>query len=147
MSIARVFLGGFALSALVALPFQPPAAAATPPSPEAQQAAKFLSPREVVQRMKRGEAIVIGDVRKADSFNVRRIQGARSLPGKEIASWGPKVGPKDLLVLYCACPHDEASIIAAFNLTNQYKRKNVYVLKGGINEWIAQGYPFDYKQP
>jgi rhodanese-related sulfurtransferase len=147
MSFARILLGGFALSALLALPFQLPAAAATPPSPEAQQAAKFMTPKEVVQRMKRGQSIVIGDVRKEDAFNIRRIQGAKSLPGQEIAAWGPKLSAKDFLVLYCACPHDEASIIAAYHLTNTYKRKNVYVLKGGINEWISEGLPFDYRTP
>lgn len=143
MSLARVACGALALIALTAFPSSLPASAATPPSPEAQQAAKFLTPQEVVQRMKRGDKLVIGDVRKEDSFKVRRIQGAKSLPSKQIAQWGPKLSANDVLVLYCACPHDEASIIAAYQLTSTYKRKNVYVLKGGINEWIAKGYPFD----
>lgn len=146
MSLSRVVFGGLALIALAASPLAAPVAAATPPSPEASQAAKYLTPQEVVQRLKRGEAIVIGDVRKETSFNVRRIQGAKSLPAKQIAQWGPKLGPKDLLVLYCACPHDESSIITAHQLMSRYRRRNVYVLKGGINEWIARGYPFDQQR-
>ncbi|MBO9539175.1 rhodanese-like domain-containing protein [bacterium] len=147
MSLARTVFGGFMLLSLVASPLAAPAAAATPPSPEALQAAKYLTPQQVIQRQKRGERIVIGDVRKEAAFNTRRIMGAKSLPAVEMPLWAPKLNSKDALVLYCACPHDEASIIAAYQLQNQYKAKNVYVLKGGINEWIAKGYPFDYRQP
>lgn len=76
-----------------------PVQAVTLPSPGAPG---FLTPREVQQIMKAGTPVQIGDVRKANAYARRHIQGALSLPHKELSTWGPKLSKDRLVILYCA---------------------------------------------
>lgn len=62
----------------------------------------FLTPQQVHGLMQAGVPVRIGDVRKANAYERRHIQGALSLPRKEIKTWGPKLSKEELLVLYCS---------------------------------------------
>lgn len=61
-----------------------------------------LTPQEVHQLMQAGVPVRIGDVRKANAYERRHIQGALSLPRKEIKTWGPKLSKEEMLILYCS---------------------------------------------
>lgn len=61
----------------------------------------FLTPEEVHGYMQAGVPVRLADVRKAASYERRHIQGALSVPHKELASWGPRLSKAELVVLYC----------------------------------------------
>lgn len=61
----------------------------------------FLTPEEVHALAQAGVPVRFGDVRKAASYERKHIQGALSLPHKELATWGPKLTKDELVVLYC----------------------------------------------
>lgn len=61
----------------------------------------FLTPQEVHELAAAGVPVRFGDVRKAASYERRHIQGALSLPHKDLKTWGPKLSKKELVVLYC----------------------------------------------
>lgn len=92
---------------------------------------------------RRGQRVVIGDVRKLNAYQKRHIKGALSLPRKEVDAWRPKLKPTDTVVLYCTCPHDETSLSMAHKLRTEYKLPKSLALKGGLDAWIAAGLPFE----
>lgn len=80
----------------------PPQAVAKAPTLPRAGTPAFLTPQEVRQLMQAGMPVHIGDVRKANAYERRHIQGALSLPRNDMKSWGPKLSKEQLLVLYCA---------------------------------------------
>lgn len=83
---------------------QPPTAqtAAKPPVMPQPGQPGFLTPQEVHQLMQAGVTVRIGDVRKVNAYERRHIQGALSLPRKDITTWGPKLSKEEMLILYCS---------------------------------------------
>lgn len=100
-----------------------------------------VTPAELKEKLDRGEAVLIADVRGAKSFKSRHIAGAMSMPASEMDTWGPKLDPETLTVFYCSCPDDHSSTATAEMVQDKYGYSNLAILHGGLRAWEDAGYP------
>ena len=101
-------------------------------------AAAAIAPFEAIRMMNGGAVLV--DLRSANQFKDGHIEGARNVPGDQIAT-----EPKTLerlagktLVLYC----DSGTTTAAAQRTlERAGAKNVFSLRGGLAAWKQENLP------
>jgi rhodanese-related sulfurtransferase len=98
-----------------------------------------ISQTEAYKMFKDGKAVFV-DVRSSAQFALGHIKGAKSIPGSQIVGRFSEITPGMTVITYCACSAEQSSGHAAGNLVN-HGVKNVWALKGGWNEWKANGYP------
>ena len=101
----------------------------------------FITAEELKAKVNSAEPVVILDVRGSETYanSTSRIKGALHVSVRKLKyrlSFAPlKDIPKNRpVVIYCACPSDEASI-QAVQILQETGFKDVRVLKGGWNEW------------
>jgi rhodanese-related sulfurtransferase len=113
--------------------------------PQTPGAVEFITVEELKAKLEKGEAVTVIDVRGssdlADSdskikgaihVKLRRLKSRIYLPPLRDVSRNSEV------VLYCACPNDEASIRGVeILLDSGFKR--VHALKGGWVAWRRSG--------
>lgn len=111
--------------------------AADPQSPQVE----FITAEELKTKLEKGEAVTVIDLRATSAFvdseskikgsthvKLRRLRARLALPPLN------NVSRNSVVVTYCACPSDEASISGARVLLDAgFKR--VYALKGGWAAW------------
>jgi rhodanese-related sulfurtransferase len=119
-------------------------------SEQGQQQAKapkteIITAEELKTIIDKKDPVTIIDVRSSESFAnaTKKIKGSLHVKLRRLKSrltFPPlKNVPRDaLMVTYCACPADEASIRAAEILMGA-GYKNVRVLKGGWQAWLTAG--------
>ena len=101
-------------------------------------ASATIAPNEAIRLMNAGAVLV--DLRSANQFKDSHIEGARSVPGDQLAA-----DPKSLerltdktLVLYC----DSGTTTAAAQRTlERAGAKNVFSLRGGLAAWKQENLP------
>ncbi|HSB11966.1 MAG TPA: rhodanese-like domain-containing protein [Blastocatellia bacterium] len=101
---------------------------------------EFVTPEELKTKIAKNEPVEIVDVRGASAYaqSDRKIIGSVHMKVRRVAARLKKVPRDKEVVTYCACPADEAAVIAARSLlANGFKR--VRVLKGGWNAWLQIG--------
>jgi rhodanese-related sulfurtransferase len=105
------------------------------------QAGSFprISQANAYKLYKEGKAVFV-DVRSNGQFSEGHIKGALSIPGSQLLGRFNEVTPGKTVITYCACSAEQSSGHAATNLVN-HGVKNVWALKGGWNDWKANGYP------
>jgi len=105
------------------------------------QAGSFprISQANAYKMYKEGKAVFI-DVRSNSQFAAGHIKGALSIPGSQMLGRFNEVTPGRTVITYCACSAEQSSGHAATTLVN-HGVKNVWALKGGWNDWKANGYP------
>jgi membrane protein DedA with SNARE-associated domain/rhodanese-related sulfurtransferase len=84
------------------------------------------------------------DVRARTSYALdpRRIPGAVHVPSEDIAGHVMALARDLDVILYCTCPNEASAAQVAKVLMNQgFKR--VRPLLGGLDAWVAAGYPVD----
>ena len=101
----------------------------------------LITAEELKLKVNENDPVVILDVRGSESYanSASRIKGAIHISVRKLKyrlGFAPlKDVPRErLVVTYCACPSDEASMQAA-QILQEGGFKNVKVLKGGWNEW------------
>lgn len=98
-----------------------------------------ISQADAYKLYRDGKAVFI-DVRSNAQFALGHIKGAKSIPGSQIVGRFAEITPGKTVITYCACSAEQSSGHAAGNLVN-HGVKNVWALKGGWNDWKANGYP------
>jgi rhodanese-related sulfurtransferase len=101
-------------------------------------AAATIAPNEAIRLMNSGAVLV--DLRSANQFKDGHIEGARNVPGDQLAA-----DPKTLerlsgktLVLYC----DSGTTTAAAQRTlERAGSKSVFSLRGGLAAWKQENLP------
>ncbi|MFN3429432.1 MAG: rhodanese-like domain-containing protein [Candidatus Sericytochromatia bacterium] len=89
----------------------------------------------------KGENLLFVDVRSKASYDIGHIEGAVSHPWATLPQTHTQL-PKDrTLMLYCTCPDEHSSAGAAGDLQAQFGFTKLMVLKGGMQGWMAKGYP------
>jgi rhodanese-related sulfurtransferase len=91
--------------------------------------------------MDRGVRVEPLDLRPAAEFRTGRLPRARSLPLAELPDRVDEVPHRGVVVLYCACGHDE--LVRAYQFLRGRRYANVYVLEGGIEAWRRLGHPLE----
>jgi len=88
--------------------------------------------------------LLIIDVRSSGSYSHAHIPGAVSLPNEifttETLAQLSNKNPEASLVIYCAGVHCGKSVDAT-NLALETGLEEIYWFRGGIEEWLKQGYP------
>jgi len=80
------------------------------------------------------------DIREMNEYSQGKIAGAIMLPRSRLEiRIEALVKPEDTVVLYCS--GEIRSVLAAQILQRDMGFENVAALKGGMTQWIAQGYP------
>jgi rhodanese-related sulfurtransferase len=94
-----------------------------------------ISPREVKQRLDRGEDFVLVDVREPEEVQLAAIDGAEIYPLSQARDWIDTL-PKDReLVVFCH--HGGRSAQVAMALA-QRGHTNITNMTGGIDAWSEQ---------
>jgi phage shock protein E len=86
-----------------------------------------------------GQRVVVVDVRSPDEFRQGHIPGARSLSLDEPGDRFRQLPRSEPIVLYCSCP--EAEVGPAYQFLRYSGYRDVHVLAGGLQAWLARGYP------
>ncbi len=99
-----------------------------------------ISQADAYKLYRENKAVFI-DVRSNTQFKLGHIKGSLSIPGSQIISrFGEAAAKGKIVITYCACSAEQSSGAAATNLVN-HGVKNVWALKGGLNDWKANRYP------
>lgn len=104
-----------------------------------------LSPQQVAAALRVNEAIVV-DVRGDVPYGLEHVRGAISMPVGAIRERATELSPEKLIVTYCTCRQDEASVAAAL----EFQRAGfprVAVLEGGTRAWKEAGMAVDVAPP
>jgi rhodanese-related sulfurtransferase len=121
-------------------------------SGQAQPAsAEVVTVEQLKAKLAKGEPITIIDVRGTEDFNSSpsMIKGAVRVKLRRLRyrlGFPPlKEVPRDReVVTYCACPNDEASVLAA-QILSAASFKRPLVLKGGWQAWLNAKGPVEAK--
>jgi 3-mercaptopyruvate sulfurtransferase SseA len=104
----------------------------------------LIKPEEVKKMVDEGRAdFVVVDSQPKEAYNAGHIPGAISFPWAiEIRNAGSL--PKDkLLILYCACEHEEDATDVANQLMKKFDYNNIKLLEGGWSQWVKSGYQIE----
>lgn len=94
-----------------------------------------ITPRELKERLERGERIVIVDVREPHEWDIVHIEGAHLIPLGELAARVHELDSADQIVLHCKTGARSARALEFLRGIGYRKLKN---LKGGINAWARE---------
>ena len=86
-----------------------------------------------------GQRLVVVDVRTVEEYRRGHIPGARSLSLDEPGERFRQLPRNEPIVLYCSCPESEVGPAYQFLRYSGYR--DVHVLAGGLEAWLARGYP------
>jgi rhodanese-related sulfurtransferase len=104
-----------------------------------------VTPAELKALMDKGEAVAI-DVRGSVPYELGHIQGAVWLPIGLMAQRFGELPQDKLIVAYCTCKAEDASLEAAMLLVKQHGFERVAVLVGGYPAWKEAGLPTEVIQ-
>jgi len=100
-----------------------------------------IKPEELKKLIDSKADIVVVDNQPKAAYEIEHIPGAINFPWATQIK-GPVNLPRDkVLILYCACDHEEDSTHVAKQLVNNLGYKNIKLLDGGWLRWMALGYP------
>jgi rhodanese-related sulfurtransferase len=98
-----------------------------------------ISQADAYKLYQENKAVFI-DVRSNAQFQLGHIKGSLSIPGSQIVKRFGEAAQGKIVITYCACSAEQSSGAAATNLVN-HGVKNVWALKGGLNDWKTNRYP------
>ncbi len=90
---------------------------------------------ELDERLKRGDELLLIDVREAVEHQIARIEGARLLPLSAFAEWAGTLDPDEEIVMMCHHGIRSAQV-CAFLAREGFKRLSN--LAGGIDRWSRE---------
>jgi rhodanese-related sulfurtransferase len=137
-----VVLATLAACGSIAFAYQKPDAPREKPQGKQDQAApvEFITAEELKAKIAKNEPLAILDLRAESAYSQsdKTIKGSLHTKVRKVVT-RLRDAPRDKeVVTYCACPSDEAAVIAARSLmASGFKR--VRVLKGGWNAWLQSG--------
>ena len=117
----------------------PPAGVAQTPPPSTFEVIKVAQLNAMI---KKGAPAQIIDVRSKPEYLERHIKGAVSISLDTLEARASEVSRKDLVVVYCACPHHLASLAYG----KQLGYRNMKVLDEGLPGWVQAGLPTEGSQ-
>ena len=101
-----------------------------------------ISASELKERLERGEAIAIVDLRGDLSYHADgvKVAGAIWIPPHDFEERYTEIPPGRPVVMYCNCPN-EATAARMARLLVEKGYHEVWPLLGGLDGWMELGYP------
>ena len=93
---------------------------------------KSTTPRELKEKLARGEELVLLDVREPWEFDLARIQGSRLVPMAEILDRVPELDPHAETIVIC---HHGARSAFVTQILDRSGFESVYNLEGGLDAY------------
>ena len=93
-----------------------------------------LPPRDVAEKLKRGEDFILLDCREPEELQIARIERARHIPMGDIPVRIKELDPQKEIVVFCHHGRRSANV-CAFLREHAYSR--VLNMTGGIAAWSA----------
>lgn len=103
-----------------------------------------LPAREVHDRIKRGDDLVILDARRFIEYNVMAIPDGRSVPGGELALRVRDIAPSPETTVIVNCAGRTRSIIGTQSLVNAGIPNPVFALRNGTIGWTLEGLSLEH---
>jgi rhodanese-related sulfurtransferase len=94
-----------------------------------------MTPVELALRLKRGEQVLLIDVREPVEYEMARIEGARLLPLSSFQEWSGTLDPAQEIVFMCHHGIRSAQV-CAFLVQQGFEK--LFNLAGGINRWSEE---------
>jgi rhodanese-related sulfurtransferase len=94
-----------------------------------------ITPAELQERRKRGQQVLLIDVREPEEYEIARIEGARLLPLSQFNEWGASLDPMAEAVVMCHHGIRSAQVCAYLS---RQGFKNLSNLEGGIDRWSCE---------
>lgn len=94
-----------------------------------------VGPRELADRLQRGEQVRLIDVREPHELQISRIPGAKLIPLGSLAAQMHELDSADEIVLFCKSGSRSARALELLAGAGFRKLKN---LRGGINAWAEE---------
>lgn len=101
-----------------------------------------ISVDELHALQQQGAEPTIIDVRSPAAQGEGRIPGALTVAPDDVRSAALGTAPENEVIVYCACPNEASAAQVAKQLM-QLGYRRVRPLTGGIDAWIAAGYPVE----
>jgi adenylyltransferase/sulfurtransferase len=98
-----------------------------------QNNATEISAVDLKQRLDRGDALTIVDVREPNEYQINRIAGSSLIPLGDVPKRYNELNPEDEIVVHCKMGGRSAK---AADFLRSVGFKRVLNLKGGILDWI-----------
>ncbi len=96
---------------------------------------KSIKPGELGERMRRGDDLLVIDVREPEEFELARVEGARLLPLSRFSEWASQLDPARETVVLCHHGIRSAQVCAVLSRQGFTKLHN---LSGGIDRWSVE---------
>lgn len=111
--------------------------------PASYEEIQRIPPEELKALIESGADVLVVDTQPEGAYDMGHIPGAINFPwAMEIPE--PTNLPKDkLLILYCACMHEEDAGDVAMQLMTKYGYRNILLLDGGWLRWMELEYPVE----
>jgi rhodanese-related sulfurtransferase len=93
-----------------------------------------ILPVELSERMKRGEQVMLIDVREPVEYQIARIEGARLLPLSQFHEWAEGLNPEEEIIVMC---HHGVRSAHVCSILARQGFKKMANLAGGIDRWSS----------
>ncbi len=94
-----------------------------------------MTPAELEERMKGGDAPLVVDVREPEEYELARVEGARLLPLSRFNEWAATLDPEQETVFMCHHGIRSGQVCAVLAREGFTKLHN---LSGGIDRWSRE---------
>jgi len=109
------------------------------------QEVQSIKPEELKKLIESKADIVVVDNQPKGAYDMEHIPGAVNFPWAMQIKMPVNLPRNKLLILYCACSHEEDSTDVADKLMREFGYNNIKVLEGGWLRWVELGYPIEKK--
>jgi len=96
---------------------------------------RTITPSEFAERQRRGDELLLVDVREPEEYELARVEGARLLPLSLFNEWAPSLDRERETVFICHHGIRSAQV-CAFLSRQGFTR--IYNLAGGIDRWSKE---------
>ena len=94
-----------------------------------------ISPEELHARRRRGEEVLLIDVREPEEYQLAHVEGARLLPLSLFNEWAPSLDPEAEAVVMC---HHGIRSAQVCGFLSRQGFKRLHNLEGGIDRWSRE---------
>lgn len=109
------------------------------------QEVQSIKPEELKKLIESKADIMVVDNQPKGAYDVGHIPGAVNFPWAMQIKVPVNLPRNKVLILYCACSHEEDSTDVADKLMKEFGYNNIKVLEGGWLRWVELGYPIEKK--